>query len=223
MTKPRTVLFDLDGTLLDTAPDIAYVLNQVRLKHKLPELPFSSIRPVVSHGMKALLKLGGFDHLKQENFTDLLEECFSLYQKHATNATRLFPGMEKVLDYLSDHHVSWGVVTNKPSRFTFDILKNLDLETRTACIVCGDTLTKSKPDPEPILHACDILHQQTHNVVYVGDSHIDVTASKAAGTISLVALYGYIGTNEDPFAWKADGYVREPIEIIEWLKQHPQT
>lgn len=215
--KPQIILFDLDGTLLDTAPDLAYALNQVRQKHQLPELPFTIIRPVVSHGMRALLKLGLDIDENHENFNTMLEECLSVYQMHATNATRLFPGMEIVLQHLDDQRVPWGIVTNKPSRFTFDILKNLDLETRAACVVCGDTLAKSKPDPEPILHACQLLQRQARDCVFVGDSSVDVKASKAAGTTSLVALYGYIGANEDPFDWKADGYVREPIEIIDWL------
>lgn len=214
MNKARAILFDLDGTLLDTAQDIAYTINQVRQNHRLPELPFEQIRPVVGHGIRALLKLAADINENDPFFSQLVEECFTLYHQHATTATCLFPEMENVLAYLDNHDIPWGIVTNKPSRFTFDILKHLDLECRTACIVCGDTLTKHKPDPEPILYACNLLQRSPADCIYIGDSNIDMTASNAAGTTSIVALYGYIGAGDDPFSWRADGYVRAPSEII---------
>lgn len=219
MRNTHAVLFDLDGTLLDTAPDMAFVLNEVRKKHALPEIPFNHVRAAVSHGMKGMLESGGDMHETDPHFKSMIEECLALYQQHTTNATRLFPNMEKVLDHLDEHHIPWGIVTNKPKRFAFDILKNLELETRAACIICGDTLAKSKPDPEPILHACNLLQKSTSDCLFVGDSHVDVRASKAAGTKTMVALYGYISTQEDPFSWEADVYIHEPIEILDWLKQ----
>lgn len=218
--KICTVLFDLDGTLLDTAPDIAYALNQVRRHHNLPELPIANVRASVSHGMRALIKLGFNIEEDHESYAILLEECLSLYEKHSTDMTCLFPEMELVLKYLNQQGIPWGIVTNKPSRFTFTILKNIKLEFDPACVVCGDTLVKRKPDPATILHACHLLQQPTSGTVYIGDSNSDVMASKAAGTTSLVALYGYIGENEDPFAWQADGYIRKPSEVIEWLKKY---
>lgn len=221
MINPRTVLFDLDGTLLDTAPDMAYALNQLRAKYQLAELDQDLIRPHVSHGVKALIKLGFNLHEDDKHFSKLAEEYLDIYQAHATNATKLFPDMEKVLDFLDSERIFWGIVTNKPTRFTREILKDLELETRALCVVCGDTLTKRKPDPEPLLYACEQIDRNPNECLYIGDSEIDVRASKAAGIGSLVALYGYINTNEDPFSWEANGYVREPIDIIPWLQQHP--
>lgn len=217
--KKQSILFDLDGTLLDTAPDIAYILNRVRENYQLPPLPLSTIRPAVNEGVKGLLQLAGDITDTHPDFEQMVNECFALYQEHLTSATRLFPQMDSVLEFAESHHMPWGIVTNKPSRFTFDILKTLDLETRAACIICGDTLTKSKPHPDPILYACQLLQQTPADCVYVGDSYVDVTASKAAGTATLVALYGYIKPNDDPFTWNADGYIREPGDIIEWLRQ----
>jgi 2-phosphoglycolate phosphatase len=218
MTIFQSLLFDLDGTLLDTAPDMAATLNQLLTHYHLPELSLEQIRPVVSHGARALLQLG-FKNAPSLNTAQLLEDFLLLYQHHATNTTQLFPGMDTVLHYLETHHIPWGIVTNKPSRFTFDILKKLNLLERAACTVCGDTLQKRKPDPAPIIHACQLLKQQTKDCLYVGDSKIDVLASRAAGTLSLVALYGYIGVEEDPFSWRAEGYVKEPLQIIDWIQQ----
>ena len=221
MNRLRTVFFDLDGTLLDTAPDMAFTLNQLMLQHGLAEIPYNNIRATVSDGAKAMVSLGfKLDH-SDPAFSALVDEFLTLYEKHATNATRPFQDMEMVLQFLDDHRLPWGIVTNKPSRFTFDILKSLDLEHRAACIVCGDTLTKRKPDPEPILHACHLLQKNPDECVYVGDSRFDVQASQSAGMPALVALYGYIKKEEDPFAWRADGYIRDAKEIISWLEKNP--
>lgn len=217
MNKVNTILFDLDGTLLDTAPDLAGALNQLRINHHLTELPLPVIRPTVGYGSRAMLKLGFNVDENHPRYTSLLEEFLALYQVQLTKQTKLFPKMEQVLKHLEDQHIPWGIVTNKPSRFTFDLLKALKLEHRAACIICGDSLSKRKPDPDQILHACQLLKQEPSTCLYVGDTSIDVIASKAAGTKSLVALYGYISHDEDPYSWKADGYVQEPIEIIDWL------
>lgn len=221
MNNPQIVLFDLDGTLLDTAPDMTYSLNQLCLEHGLPEIAYENIRPYVSQGARALIKQGFQISETDSRMSDLVEEYLAIYQRHATNATQLFPTMQQVLDYLDDQHIPWGIVTNKPSRFTAEILRALDLDIRALCVVCGDSLAKRKPDPEPLLYACEKLSQPPKNCLYVGDSEIDVIASKAAGIPSLVALYGYINKTEDPFSWQANGYIREPIEIIPWLQQHP--
>lgn len=218
MNPIRTVLFDLDGTLLDTAADLAYALNQLRLKHKLPELPLPVIRPTVGYGSRSMLKLGFNIDENHPSYTQYLEEFLMFYQSHLTDSTQLFPQMEKVLTHLETQRIPWGIVTNKPARFTFDLLKALGLEHRAACIICGDSLSKRKPNPDQILHACQLLKQNPCDCLYIGDTSIDVTASKAAGTKSLVALYGYISPEEDPYSWEADGYVQKPIEIIEWVQ-----
>lgn len=219
MSTIKTVLFDLDGTLLDTAPDLAQALNQLRIKHDLPELPMPVIRPTVGYGSKTMLKLGFDVDDSHPQYASLLSDFLNYYEKHMLDSTQLFPQMNNVLSHLENHNIPWGIVTNKPARFTHDLLRSLKLDKRAACIVCGDTLPKRKPEPDQILHACNLLQQKPANTLYVGDTSIDVVASKAAGTKSLVALYGYISNDEDPYDWKADGYVHDPIEIIEWLEE----
>ena len=221
--KPiRAVLFDLDGTLIDTAPDLAYALNQLRQERYLPELPVSNIRAIANLGSKAMLKYAFDMEETDPAYPDMRNKFFTLYQKHIMDSTQLFPNVEKVLTYLDQHNIPWGIVTNKLTKHARTLLSALGLSQRTDCIICGDTLAKSKPDPLPITHACYMLKQKPSHCLYIGDAATDVIASKAAGTKSLVALYGYISQNEDPHTWQADGYVNEPIEIIEWLERYQQ-
>lgn len=217
MNLVQSILFDLDGTLLDTAPDMAYALNQQRKIHGLSALPFSTIRPHVGYGSKAILDIGFQIDDTHPLYPSLLNEFFMLYEKHLIGSTQLFPEMEIVLKHLEDQQLPWGIVTNKPARFTYSLLKALNLDKRAGCIVCGDTLSTRKPHPDTILYACDQLKQSPNDCLYVGDASTDVMASKSAGTRSLVALYGYIHKNEDPFSWQADGYIEKPSDIISWL------
>ena len=125
--------------------------------------------------------------------------------------------MDAILNHLENKQIRWGIVTNKPARFTNNLLDALDLTRRSACIISGDTLTHRKPHPEPIIHACKLLQCEPQQTMYIGDTLTDMIASKAAGTFSLAALYGYLNTNEDPFEWQADGYIKTPDEIMNWL------
>jgi phosphoglycolate phosphatase len=220
MTPIRAVLFDLDGTLLDTVPDLVYALNCLRKEYVLPELPQSAIRPIASLGSRAMIKQAFGIEESDINFNTLREKFLDLYEKHLADSTRFFPNVENVLTHLESANIPWGIVTNKLTRHTRALLKALRFEHRPACIVCGDSLATYKPDPEPILYACQILKQQPDECVYVGDAITDVTASKAAGTKSLVALYGYIHADENPLAWQADGYIRDSIEIIDWINNN---
>lgn len=213
----ETVLFDLDGTLLDTAPDMAHALNTLRQQHGMPNLELDIIRPLVGYGSKALLKLGFNVDENHRDYLILLEEFFNAYQNCLAKSTVLFPEMPAVLQHLEEKNIPWGIVTNKPARFTMNLLDALDLTRRSACIVCGDTLTNRKPHPEPILYACKLLKRAPENALYVGDTATDVAASKAAGSHSLVALYGYISAGEDPYEWQADGYIETAGEIINWV------
>lgn len=217
MKTIQAVLFDLDGTLLDTAPDLVYTINRLRSEHGLPALSLATIRPIVSFGSKAMVKLALNIDENDSEFNKMREYFLKLYEDHLAMSTRFFPQVEDVLAHLDDANIPWGIVTNKLTRHTSAILKALHLEDRPGCLICGDSLSKSKPDPAPILHACELLKQQPKNCLYVGDCITDVMASKAAGTASLVALYGYISADEDPYSWNADGYVQEPLDIIRWL------
>ncbi|RDI48801.1 HAD family hydrolase [Aquicella lusitana] len=213
----RAVLFDLDGTLLDTAPDLVYALNRLRQEQGFTDMPLSEIRPIISHGSKAMVKKVLGIEENDPAFPALRERFLELYQNHLADSTRLFPDIDHVLNHLDQHRISWGIVTNKLSRQTFALLKALNFEKRPQCVICGDSLPAAKPDPAPIRYACELLNQDPQECIYIGDAMNDMIASKAAGTRSLVALYGYIGEKENPFEWQADGYIHQPAEIIKWL------
>lgn len=216
LMRNKAILFDLDGTLLDTAPDLGMTLNCLRQEHGLAPLSFNVIRPIANLGSKALLKLAFDLDESHPKFETIRQQFFELYQQHLANHTQFFPGIDKVLSYIESRSIPWGIVTNKLTRHTHPLLAALDFKHHPGCIICGDTLPTHKPDPGPILHACELLNADPASSCYIGDAHTDVMASKAAGTQSLVALYGYINT-EDPYSWQADEYFSHPIDILEWL------
>ncbi len=217
MTSIRAVLFDLDGTLLDTAPDLIFALNRLREEHDLPALDAAIIKPLAGLGSKFMIKQAFNIDDKDPAYPSLREQFLAFYQQHLVDSTQFFPQVETVLTHLDQQGIPWGIVTNKLTRHTQALLHALNLSHRPACVICGDSLATIKPDPAPILYACRLLKQDPLNCVYVGDTHSDVKASKAAGTKSLVALYGYRQADEDPYSWQADGYIQNPTEIIDWL------
>jgi 2-phosphoglycolate phosphatase len=213
----RTVLFDLDGTLADTAPDLAYALNCVLRQQGRATLPYEVIRPVVSHGGAALISLGfglGPDHAGYDN---LREELLRIYKENLTRATTLFPGMAELLDTLEQRGMNWGVVTNKPSWLTDPLMAQLGLRRRAACIVSGDTTANRKPHPEPMLHACQLAGSSAPECLYVGDAERDIEAGRRAGMHTLVALFGYIDTQDTPGLWGADALIRHPLDVLAWI------
>ena len=218
-TRPalRTVLFDLDGTLLDTAPDLAHALNQVLIGQGRAPLPFARIRPVVSHGGKALIELGfGIDE-RDASFAALRRQLLDVYRENLARETRPFPGMTDVLERIRARDLNWGVVTNKPAWLTEPLLRELGLFDQAACIVSGDTLEERKPHPAPMLHACRLAGSEAAECLYVGDAERDIEAGRNAGMHTLVALFGYLLDGDDPAAWQADGMVQDPLEIIDWV------
>lgn len=219
MSTIKAVLFDLDGTLLDTVPDLVYALNRLRLENDLPEMPLEKIKPLVSLGSRAMVREALSISETDSRFSQLREHFLALYEHHLADSTRFFPNIERVLEHLDQNGIHWGIVTNKLTRHTLALLKALQFDHRPGCIICGDSLPTYKPDPEPIRYACELLNQPPNACLYVGDAATDVIASKAAGTRSLVALYGYIHAHEDPFSWNADGYIKQPVEIIDWLSR----
>lgn len=216
-TPIKAVLFDLDGTLLDTADDLGHALNHVLATKGLAPLPLTQIRPAAGYGCKGLLKLGLNIEHTDTNYSSLSEILLQHYHDHLFDNTRLFAGMEQVLTHLEKMNMPWGIVTNKPVRFTSRLVEKLQLHQRAACVISGDTLKNAKPHPEPLLHACELLGQNPKETLYIGDSEVDVIASKAAGASSLVALYGYIPAHVNPQSWKADGYIQQPQEILNWI------
>lgn len=213
----RTVLFDLDGTLLDTAPDLADALNAVLVDNNHPPLPYEAIRPVVSHGGMALIELGFGLEQSDPAFDPLRRQLLDCYRDNISARTRPFPGMLEVLDRLESDGINWGVVTNKPGWLTDPLLRDLDLFERAACIVSGDTLDERKPHPAPMLYACKQAGSEPGQCVYIGDAERDIEAGNNAGMQTLVALFGYIQAEDDPHRWNADATINTPGEFLDWL------
>ncbi len=212
----RAVLFDLDGTLLDTAPDLVRVLNQVRVEQGRELLPWALARTQVSHGSSGLIRLG-FPDLAGEPLERLRLRLLELYADQLTVGTALFDGCQQVLDTLAARGLAWGIVTNKPGFLTAPLLAALGLDRAAGCVVSGDTLPQRKPHPAPLLLAASQLAIPPQYCLYVGDAERDVQAAKAAGMPVLVARYGYLGPDDDPSSWLADGEIDSPTGIIDWL------
>ena len=216
MTPPAALLLDLDGTLLDTAPDMGGALNLLRAEHGLEPLPAATIRPVVSHGAMRLVRLG-FPAAEGDAFETLRLRFLDLYAANLAVGTRLFPGFEAVLDALESRGQPWGIVTNKPGWLTAPLLAALGLDRRAACAVSGDTVAERKPHPLPLLHAAGLIDVEPAACVYVGDAERDIQAGRAAGMTTVVAAYGYLERDEDPLRWGPHGLVQHPTELLEWM------
>jgi len=213
----RTVLFDLDGTLLDTAPDLADALNSVLVENQRDPLPYEEIRGVVSHGGMALIRLGFGIPQTDPDFEPLRQRLLDIYLANIANRTRPFPGITQLLDELERRGLNWGVVTNKPGWLTDPLLRQLALYDRAACVVSGDTLNERKPHPAPMLHACEQAGSQPAQCIYVGDAERDIEAGRNARMHTLVALFGYFTAEDRPREWNADGCISHPLELLEWL------
>ena len=214
----QTVLFDLDGTLLDTAPDLANALNSVLSANGHEPMSLDDIRPVVSHGGRALIELGFSISPDHPDFESRRLELLDYYENNIAQYTRLFPGMDEVLQYIETRGLNWGVVTNKPAWLTDPLMAALGLDQRAACIVSGDTLQECKPHPAPLLHACDLTSSQPGQCLYVGDAERDIQAGRNAGMPTLVAMFGYLMEKDRPEDWGANALIHHPAEIIYWLQ-----
>lgn len=212
----RAVLFDLDGTLLDTAGDLAQALNRLRAQRALPPLEYGRIRSFVSHGSSALVRLA-FPSAPEAEFLKLRERLLELYAAAICVHTRPFPGMLELIAHLERDGAQWGIVTNKPAAYTEPLLEAIGLATRAGVVVSGDTLAERKPHPRPLLYAAERLGIDPRECVYVGDAERDVLAARAAGMRAVVACFGYLGAGDDPRAWPADAWVDAPLEIYDWL------
>jgi N-acetyl-D-muramate 6-phosphate phosphatase len=212
----KAVLFDLDGTLADTAPDLAAALNFVLVTENRPQLPLRAIRHVASDGALGLLTLGFGTDQQADLFQQRRELLLNYYANHVADQTTLFPGIEKLLQYLEKSKIPWGIVTNKPEKFTLALLQKLNLFDRAACVVSGDTLSERKPHPAPLLYAAKLL-SLADGCCYVGDAERDIQAAKAANMFNVAACYGYLHPNIDVSAWQADKYVRTIDELFSFL------
>jgi phosphoglycolate phosphatase len=213
----RAVLFDLDGTFADTAPDLAYALNETLRQFGGASLPYEQIRPHVSHGATALIRLGFGLEPGTEAFEARRQVLLRVYQDNLCRDTRPFDGIPAVLDALEANALAWGIVTNKPSWLTDPLMAQLGLAERAGCVVSGDTTPTPKPHPAPILHACARLGVPPAQCVYVGDAERDVEAGRRAGAATLAATFGYLRDHEDPSAWGADALIDAPLALLDWL------
>jgi phosphoglycolate phosphatase len=215
----RAVLFDLDGTLADTAGDLAAALNRVRAARSLPPMPLDVLRPHASHGARGMLGAAfGIGHESPE-FENLRDTFLDYYAAALCEKTQLFEDAEKVLTEIERRGLRWGIVTNKATRFTLPILERLALSTRTVAVICGDTTANTKPHPEPLLAAAVALKVDPSDCVYMGDAERDIVAGRAAGMKTLIASYGYLGVDDRPEHWAADGVIHSLPELLDWLPE----
>ncbi len=213
-----TVFFDLDGTFADTAPDLAAALNQLLTEHGQPTLPLEIIRPTVSLGGNAMIQLAFTIDESASEFPMLRQRFLDIYNQRMHSSTKLFSGIDEVIQTLESAQILWGIITNKPTWLTEPLMQELDMEKRAACIISGDTTNHRKPHPAPMHHACKMTNSEPAHTLYVGDAQRDIDAGRAAGMHTLIAQYGYINADEDPSQWQADGMVAHPNEIITWIK-----
>lgn len=213
----RAVLFDLDGTLVDTAPDLGYALNLQRARHGLPALADAVIRPQASHGARGLLGIGFELHPDDPHFAVMREEFLQLYSENICRHSAPFPGVLDLLSTLEARHLAWGVVTNKPARFTEPLMSILDLAERASCIVSGDTCPQPKPHPGPMLFAAEQCGASPAQCLYIGDAARDIEAASAAGMPALVAAWGYIDSTDQPAAWGAHAIIHAPGAILDFV------
>ncbi len=212
------VLFDLDGTLLDTAPDLVQACNIAACEAGLLPQSLEVLKPLVSGGAPAMLRqILAANGCESDDFDSLLERMLSLYEQNIAVHTRFFEGMDAVLEALEYRGLNWGIVTNKQTRFTNPLLESLGLHSRAGCVISGDTLAESKPHPLPMLEACRRIGNSPWQCVYIGDARRDIEAGQNAGMSTLAALYGYVPENDPAHRWGADGLLHRPADLLDWL------
>jgi len=219
-TGYQAVLFDLDGTLLDTAPDMVAALNLLLAESDRAPADYELARLHVSKGALGLIDVG-FGKLEEARRMSLRDRYLELYRENLAHQTELFEGMEAVLQHLESLGLAWGIVTNKPGFLTDPLLEELNLHRRSAITVSGDTLAERKPHPQPLLHAAASIGVAPAASLYVGDDERDIQAGNAAGMTTVTALYGFITPDEDPNAWPADHQIKHPADLLTIISTTP--
>ena len=210
----EAVLFDLDGTLIDTAPDMGAALNNLMIEENLQPLPLKTIRPYVSQGGLVLTKLGFSKYVAESEIEPLRLRYLDHYRAIVADNSLLFDGIKQVLEFLEKKHIPWGIVTNKPEWLATPLLQQLALDKDTAVVICGDSLEKRKPHPMPLIVAAKTIGIDRENCIYIGDDERDIIAGKAANMKTLIAAYGYIEENIDISHWQADGFIDKPLDLL---------
>lgn len=218
MTRPpQLVLFDLDGTLIDSAPDLAAAANAMRAERGLEALPLADLRPMVGAGARGMVGLALGVAPGDPDYDAFRHEFLERYQSALLVDTAVFSGVAAVLERLESAGRAWGIVTNKAERFTRPVVEGLGLHTRARVVVCGDSTPHSKPHPAPLLEAARRAGSAPVDCVYIGDDHRDVLAGRAAGMATLAAAWGYLGQGEPIDAWGADAILQAPGALLNWL------
>ena len=217
---PRAVLFDLDGTLADTLPDLSHALSQAMAEHNIAPIPATVLRPVVSRGARAMAAHACGDQVDPSTLEQVVARFLALYGADVARHTQLFDGMQALLDALQRRAIPWGVVTNKRRAYSEPLMNALDPRGHAACIVSGDSTANAKPHPQPLLHACKLMGSAPRHCVYVGDAENDVLAARRAGMRSVVALYGYIAPQDNPRDWRANTTIGAPHELLVWIDSY---
>jgi 2-phosphoglycolate phosphatase len=217
-TPIHAVLFDLDGTLLDTAPDLVLALNNLLKSHNRPSVEVSKLRNLASQGSIALTRYGFPDVKNDVRLEQLRQEFLQHYADSVCVDSELFNGMESLLQTIEGQNIPWGIVTNKPGDLTQSLLGKLSLSSRPACIVSGDTLAVRKPHPDPLLLASKTIQLSPHHTIYIGDDPRDIYAGNAAGMYTCVARYGYIEPDIDTDQWGADFTINNPLELLNHIQ-----
>jgi len=213
----KAVLFDLDGTLIDSAPDLAAAADRLRLDRGLPELGLTLYRPHTGTGARGMLKVAFQMEPDHPEFADLKEAFFVNYEQNLVVHTALFKGVQELIDSLKERGLEWGIVTNKSERFTNPIVKKIPLLSLAKTVISGDTTAYAKPHPAPILEAMKRMDLNPQDCVYIGDDERDIVAGKAAGVKTIAAGYGYLGDAGDIVKWGADINIYSPIDLLNWL------
>ena len=212
----KAVLFDLDGTFADTAPDLGYAVNQMRIARGLSPVPDEKTRPVTSSGARGLIGAGFGITPEHGDYPAMRDEFLSIYEANLCRETRLFDGMATLIHTLEERGLTWGIVTNKAERFALPLMKLLGYNTRAACIIGGDTTGKLKPHPEPLYAAARAIQLDPAACLYVGDDERDIQAGRAAGMKTIAVRYGYLN-GSDPATWGADAVIDHPKEVLPHL------
>ena len=216
-TKVRAVLFDLDGTLVDSAPDLGAAADKMRLDRGLPSLPYAAYRPMAGAGARGMIGVA-FGHTPDHpEYEALKSEFLANYEACMTERTRAFDGVAELVDALMQAGLAWGVVTNKIDRFALPLTRQMPLFASARTVIGGDTTPHPKPHPAPLLEAARRLELAPTDCIYVGDDERDIAAGLAAGMPTVAARYGYLGQKADTLSWGAHAHIDTPLELLKWL------
>ena len=216
-TSVAAVLFDLDGTLIDSAPDLGSAADQMRVQRGLPSLPLDAYRPMCGAGARGMLEVAFGITPEHADFEAMREEFFSNYQACMTQRTYAFDGVPELISALQARGLAWGVVTNKSKRFTDPLTAAMPLFATAGAIVSGDTTPHAKPHPAPLLEAAQQLGLAPELCLYVGDDERDIVAGHAAGMRTVAATYGYLGSKTDVAAWNAHAQIKSPMALLQLI------